>query len=337
MSFGAPQPIQMSMGGIQKPNSLLSGANVSAPAQASSTFTPRNVRAFASGSNKYARVGSNLNMSMSKSSYNMLTPSSGPAQLKPTFGATNGGFLNSFRGMFTATGTRAASTTMSATVSNSEAAKPERRVAKSLIQEMTPQEREKFNGLTTIILEDMELVELLKTIGEGWAYPLTRFMNEQELLESMNMNTVTCEEGKKHILSVPIVMHITESQKETIKEEKMVAIKCPQISDEVLAVIEDPEIFDNRKEEITTKTFGTRSVVHPKVEKIEKEQGPFLLSGKKMRFTQHIKLNDGLDHYRLTPEQIYKLAEERGADAVYAFQVRNPLHNGHCLLLKDTR
>jgi len=26
-----------------------------------------------------------------------------------------------------------------------------------------------------------------------------------------------------------------------------------------------------------------------------------------------------------------------GADAVFAFQVRNPLHNGHCLLLKQTR
>ena len=39
----------------------------------------------------------------------------------------------------------------------------------------------------------------------------------------------------------------------------------------------------------------------------------------------------------MTPEEIFKIAEERGADAVYAFQVRNPLHNGHCLLLKDTR
>ena len=44
-----------------------------------------------------------------------------------------------------------------------------------------------------------------------------------------------------------------------------------------------------------------------------------------------------MDNYRLLPAEIKKIAEERGADAVYAFQVRNPLHNGHCLLLKDTR
>jgi 3'-phosphoadenosine 5'-phosphosulfate synthase len=56
-----------------------------------------------------------------------------------------------------------------------------------------------------------------------------------------------------------------------------------------------------------------------------------------MRFTQRIKFNDGMDQYRLTPSEIFEISEKRGADAVYAFQVRNPLHNGHCLLLKDTR
>jgi len=29
--------------------------------------------------------------------------------------------------------------------------------------------------------------------------------------------------------------------------------------------------------------------------------------------------------------------KDKNADAVYAFQVRNPVHNGHVLLLNDTR
>jgi hypothetical protein len=49
-----------------------------------------------------------------------------------------------------------------------------------------------------------------------------------------------------------------------------VAIKCKGISKDVLAVIEEPEFYDNRTEEITTKTFGTRSVLHPKIERMEK-------------------------------------------------------------------
>jgi len=218
----------------------------------------------------------------------------------------------------------------------SDNAEPKRRVAESLVKEMTDAEKEEFNALPVLEIEDMEQVNYLHTIAEGWAYPLKRFMNEQEFLESMNMNTVTDADGKKHILSVPITHHITAAQKEAMKDHKRIALKCSKISDDVLAVIEEPEFFDNRKEEICTKTFGTRSVLHPKIERIE-EQGEFLISGKSMRFTQHIQFGDGMDQYRLTPQQIYDIAEERGADAVYAFQVRNPLHNGHCLLLKDTR
>ena len=86
-----------------------------------------------------------------------------------------------------------------------------------------------------------------------------------------------------------------------MKDHKRIALKCSKISDDVLAVIEEPEFFDNRKEEICTKTFGTRSKLHPKIERIE-EQGEFLISGKSMRFTQHIKFGDGMDQYRLTPQ-----------------------------------
>jgi hypothetical protein len=35
-----------------------------------------------------------------------------------------------------------------------------------------------------------------------------------------------------------------------------------------MAIIEEPEIFDNRKEEICAKTFGTHSQNHPKIGRI---------------------------------------------------------------------
>lgn len=50
-----------------------------------------------------------------------------------------------------------------------------------------------------------------------------------------------------------------------------------------------------------------------------------------------IKYNDGLDHYRLSPQQLRDEFDKRGADAVFAFQLRNPVHNGHALLMNDTR
>jgi len=48
-------------------------------------------------------------------------------------------------------------------------------------------------------------------------------------------------------------------------------LRCKGVSEDVLAVIEEPEFYDNRKEEIACKTFGTRSVKHPKIERMEME------------------------------------------------------------------
>jgi 3'-phosphoadenosine 5'-phosphosulfate synthase len=56
-----------------------------------------------------------------------------------------------------------------------------------------------------------------------------------------------------------------------------------------------------------------------------------------MHFTTRIQFGDGMDKNRYTPNEINEQIKARGADAVYCFQVRNPLHNGHVLLLKQTR
>jgi len=66
-------------------------------------------------------------------------------------------------------------------------------------------------------------------------------------------------------------------------------------------------------------------------------QGEWLVSGESMDFIEKVMWNDEMDCYRLTPAEISTRAKQMKADAVFAFQVRNPLHNGHCLLLKQTR
>ena len=49
-----------------------------------------------------------------------------------------------------------------------------------------------------------------------------------------------------------------------------------------------------------------------------------------------IKWQDGLDEYRLKPNELRKKFHDMQADAVFAFQLRNPIHNGHALLMQDT-
>ena len=63
------------------------------------------------------------------------------------------------------------------------------------------------------------------------------------------------------------------------------------------------------------------------------ESGDWLVGGE-LEVMERIRWNDGLDEYRKTPLELRSEFRKRGADAVFAFQLRNPVHNGHSLLMK---
>jgi 3'-phosphoadenosine 5'-phosphosulfate synthase len=63
------------------------------------------------------------------------------------------------------------------------------------------------------------------------------------------------------------------------------------------------------------------------------DSGDWLVGGE-LEVLERIWWKDGLDEYRLTPNEIRKRCKEMGADAVFAFQLRNPIHNGHALLMQ---
>lgn len=191
-------------------------------------------------------------------------------------------------------------------------------IAQSLIQTPSEAELAEISSLKSIDIE-VEQAEYIQTLGQGWAYPLNKFMDELQLLEVMQMKTLTDSNGKKHLFSVPITQHVTKEQKEALQGEKRIALRCPQVlNGEVLAVIENPVFFENRKEEISTRFFGTFSHKHPKIERIL-AQGDFLVSGSSMKFVRNVEFGDGLDQYRQTPAQIHEQIQKRNADAVYAF------------------
>ena len=61
--------------------------------------------------------------------------------------------------------------------------------------------------------------------------------------------------------------------------------------------------------------------------------GEWLVGGD-IEVLERITWADGLDQYRLTPRELRQRFREMKADAVFAFQLRNPIHNGHALLMK---
>ncbi|RLW04057.1 hypothetical protein DV515_00006183 [Chloebia gouldiae] len=174
-------------------------------------------------------------------------------------------------------------------------------------------EAEKLPALEITKL-DLQWVQVL---GEGWATPLTGFMREAEYLQVLHFGTLL-NDGVVN-LSIPIVLPLSAEDKRRLEGSAALALR---FQGRRLAVLRGPEFFAHRKEE--------------RCARMVMESGDWLVGGD-LQVLEKIKWNDGLDQYRLTPRALKQKFREMNADAVFAFQLRNPVHNGHALLMQDTR
>ncbi|XP_058098806.1 ATP sulfurylase 2-like [Magnolia sinica] len=177
-------------------------------------------------------------------------------------------------------------------------------------------------------------LEWVHVISEGWASPLRGFMREEEYLQSLHFNSLRLADGTVVNMSLPIVLAIDDRDKEAIGTSSDVALVSPQ--DVLIGILRSVQIYKHNKEERIARTWGTTAPGLPYVEEAISPAGNWLIGGD-LEVLEPIKYNDGLDHYRLSPQELRKEFDKREADAVFAFQLRNPVHNGHALLMNDTR
>jgi len=173
-------------------------------------------------------------------------------------------------------------------------------------------------------------VEWLQVLAEGWATPLTGFMREREYLQSQHFNCLL-DDGVTN-QSIPIVLPVSTEDKERLKDAPKI---CLTYQGQPKAILSDPEFYEHRKEERCARMFGLYNKGHPYVAMIE-ASGDWLVGGD-IQVLGRIRWNDGLDEYRLTPTELRQRFREMEADAVFAFQLRNPVHNGHALLMNDCK
>jgi 3'-phosphoadenosine 5'-phosphosulfate synthase len=212
--------------------------------------------------------------------------------------------------------------------------------------------------LPKALLTDID-VNWLQTVAEGWAAPLKGFMREGTLLQTIHFNSMLVDPmnitgnvrsneistnflnfdrtqpPKRVSMSVPIVLPCTTYTKDLINNSGKNAVSLVNKHGEIMAILRNPEIYENRKEEIVSRIFGVIDHGHPYIKHIY-TGGDWLIGGE-IELLDRIKYNDGLDKWRLTSKEVMKEFEKKGADAVYAFQTRNPTHAGHAYLMKTSR
>ena len=176
---------------------------------------------------------------------------------------------------------------------------------------------------------DLQWVQVL---GEGWARPLKGFMREREFLQSQHFSCLLGQGDGPTNLSIPIVLAVTEQDKARLENCKAVVLRH---EGQARAILRLPEFYPHRKEERCARQFGTTNPNHPYIKQVL-ASGPWLVGGE-LEVLGRVEWKDGLDQYRLTPKQLKQRFKELQADAVFAFQLRNPIHNGHALLMSDCR
>lgn len=186
-------------------------------------------------------------------------------------------------------------------------------------------------------IHDLPALEITKldtqwvqVLSEGWATPLTGFMREREYLQSQHFGCLL--DGGVTNQSIPIVLPVQTADKERLEGTSAFALSY---QGKRIAILRTPEFYEHRKEERCSRQFGTSNPGHPYVKMIM-ESGDWLVGGD-LEVLERIQWNDGLDEYRLTPNELRVKFRALNADAVFAFQLRNPVHNGHALLMTDTR
>ncbi|VDP14483.1 unnamed protein product [Soboliphyme baturini] len=168
-------------------------------------------------------------------------------------------------------------------------------------------------------------LQWLQVLAEGWATPLNGFMTERQYLQCLHFGQLLEDGGINQ--SIPIVLPVDDQAKKVIEKSGTSSVVL-EYQGEPVAMLQTFEIYSHRKEERCARQFGTVNVIM--------ESGDWLLGGP-LKVFKRIVWNDGLDEYRLTPLEIRQKLAKLGADAVFVFQLRNPVHNGHALLISDTR
>ncbi|KAI1732884.1 adenylylsulfate kinase domain-containing protein [Ditylenchus destructor] len=200
----------------------------------------------------------------------------------------------------------------------------------------------------------MTMVDLqwLQVLAEGWATPLPGFMRERQYLQCLHHGQILdLKRGFDEVKSsdnfplpepinqsIPIVLPINDKQKARLSNSEGEIVDSIRLiyNGQLVAVLKDPEVYAHRKEERIRRQFGFSDSRHPTINMIQ-ESGDWLLGGDLEVVVDRIRFNDGLDEYRKTPMELRRIFTDAGCDAVFAFQLRNPIHNGHALLMQSTR
>jgi sulfate adenylyltransferase len=131
--------------------------------------------------------------------------------------------------------------------------------------------------------------------------------------------------GRRYAWTIPLALPIADDEARQLSRGGSAAIQTE--SGEIVAILDDLEVFDWDKDLSVRRVYRTPRFDHPGGRQIEQDPRTRLAGGELRVLPQPVHPEYG--EYMLSPRMTRALIRDRKYERALAFQTRNPLHRAH--------
>ena len=178
-------------------------------------------------------------------------------------------------------------------------------------------------GLPSIRVTDADLSTIYR-IADGALSPLTGPMKKAAFDLSLD-EKVILSEGGRYAWTIPISLPLTDAEAGTLSAGGACAVMTE--AGNIVAIIEDLEVFDWDKPKYLQCVYGTERVDHPGGRIVDNDDRGKLIGGTLRALPQ--PRNSAYGEFMLSPRMTREFIRGKKWERALAFQTRNPLHRAH--------
>jgi sulfate adenylyltransferase len=160
--------------------------------------------------------------------------------------------------------------------------------------------------------------------GDGALSPLDGPMGEEAWHRVLD-EAVVLSQGRPYAWGIPLSLPVTESEAGALARGGSAALENE--AGEIVAVLDDLEVFAWDKPAYVKGVYGTERTDHPGGAQVTEDARGKLLGGTIRVLPQ--RHHEAYGEYMLSPRMTRALIRDRKWERALAFQTRNPLHRAH--------
>jgi len=161
-------------------------------------------------------------------------------------------------------------------------------------------------------------------LGDGTLSPLEGPMKEEAWRRVLD-DAVVLSNGKPYAWGIPLSLPLTDAEAKGLGRGGSVTLENE--SGEIVAIVDDVEVFDWDKPAYVQGVYGTERSDHPGGAQAMDDERTQLLGGSIRALPQ--RHHEAYGEYMLSPRMTRALIRDRKWERALAFQTRNPLHRAH--------